>query len=75
MKEEIIKRLTTIGTQSIIGISINQFLKSEKPEIKLHQLVGEIKEQINDNPDVMKKILNHDNYTFFKFLNIRTLSV
>jgi hypothetical protein len=65
-KEEIIKRLKEVKTESIWRVIIQQFLtKKNKTDEDYIMMVKELQAQIKDGSQVMKNVLG-DNYEFFK---------
>ena len=67
---DILIHLKSITGDSIIAWSVNYIIENEElNEATIAMMVWQIKDQIHDNPEVMKKILSHDNYIFFETCN------
>lgn len=68
--KDILIHLKAITGDSIIAWSVNHIIENEElNEATIALMVGQIKDQIHDNPEMMKKILSQDNYIFFDACN------
>jgi hypothetical protein len=65
-QDDIIVRLKTISGNSIIAWSVNHTLNTYEINNELIKMVvAQIKDQIKDNPEMMKQILSADDFQFF----------
>ena len=67
--KQILGQIQTISGNNLIAWSVNYFLENE--ELTNDAIIGiarQIKEQIHDNPTMMKEVLSNENYAFFDLL-------
>lgn len=68
---DILLRLKTIEGNSIIAWSVSYIIANNEINNELlAMMISQIKDQIHDNPEMMKQILTPDNYTFFNNINL-----
>ena len=67
--KEILERIQTISGNNLIAWSVNYVLQNnELTNDALISMAIQIKDQIHDNPIMMKELLGSENYTFFDSL-------
>ncbi|MBC7721934.1 MAG: hypothetical protein H7068_07900 [Pedobacter sp.] len=63
---EILDHIRLISGNNLIAGSVNYFLKNgDFTTNSILNMANQLKDQINDNPEMMQKLLSTDNYNFF----------
>ena len=67
--KDILERMESISGTNLIAWSINYFLENDElTNDALISMASQIKDQIHDNPTMMKELLSPENYAFFDLL-------